>query len=125
MSLFTALLDENATQLSSQEAEVWIAIRVDQLIPRADGTAGSGTRADPYDGSTPDRFDAAMRSAPANARINLGPGTFPTRGGTAGDFGLEEDIGWTPKPGQKIQGAGMFATLILLYPWDQAGPRKA
>lgn len=103
MSLFTALLDEDTTRFSSQEAEVWIAIRVDQLIPKADGTAGDGTQGDPYDGSTPDRFDAAMRAAPANAKINLGPGTFPTRGGTAGDFDLSGVIGWTPKPGQKFK----------------------
>lgn len=122
MSLFAALLDEDTTRLSSQEAEVWIAIRVDQLIPKADGTAGSGTQADPYDGSTPDRFDAAMRAAPANARIHIGPGSFPTRGGTAGDFVLPGLIGWTPKPGQKIQGSGIFTTSILLYPWDQTLP---
>jgi hypothetical protein len=48
MSLFTALLDEDAVRFSGQQSEVWIAIRVDQLIPKADGTAGSGTQADPY-----------------------------------------------------------------------------
>ncbi len=61
MSLFTALLDEDTTRLTSQEAEVWIAIRIDQLIPKADGTAGSGTQADPYDGSTPGREFVPLR----------------------------------------------------------------
>jgi hypothetical protein len=103
MSLLAGLLNEEVARVAEPRREIWIAARSDAPPAHVDGTAGAGARSDPFDGSTPDRFDAAMRSSPANARIHIGPGSFPTRGGTAGDFDLSGVIGWTPKPGQKFK----------------------
>ena len=76
--------------------EVWIAIRMD-------GHIGSGTQADPYDGSTAARFDAVMNSIPANAVIHLGAGTFPTHGAMT----------WRPRNNWTISGAGMYQTVVM------------
>src|SRR6202043_1556414 len=53
---------------------VWIAIRTD-------GAHGSGTQADPYNGSTPAKFDALMSNlqwVPSPAIHLVGPGPFRT-----------------------------------------------
>ena len=39
---------------------------------RTDGIKGSGTVADPWDGSTAARFDARMRELPPYTRLHLG-----------------------------------------------------
>ena len=57
------------------------------------------------DGSTADKFDAAMQSMPTNAYISLGTGSFETMG----------RIGWSVKANQTIQGSGMGKT-ILMFP---------
>lgn len=81
--------------------EVWIAVR-------ADGAEGSGTAAYPYDGSTPEKFDARLSAIAANAIIHLGAGTFRTHC-------FATDAGWqlgNLKPGWTVQGAGMYDTTI-------------
>jgi hypothetical protein len=84
-------------------AEVWIAIRTD-------GYAGSGTVLDPYDGSTLKLFDRLMESVvEANTLIHLGPGIFQTQGWVSGVGG-----GWKAKSGQKVRGAGIYATVLKL-----------
>jgi hypothetical protein len=84
--------------------DVWIAARTD-------GIAGSGTLRDPHNGSTPERFDAVMRSVPPNARVHLAGGTFFTCG-----YSDEEsaDYGWQPKAGQNITGSGIEVTTLQL-----------
>ena len=73
MSLLDALL------LEPYRVNIWVAARTD-------GIAGSGTLNDPYDGGDPDVFDDLMRTfasettATQGVRVNLGPGTFQTRG---------------------------------------------
>lgn len=81
--------------------EVWIAVRMD-------GAGGSGTSDDPYDGSTPEKFDALLSAIPVNAIIHLGMGTFRTH------F-FATDAGWqygNLKAGWTVQGAGMYDTTI-------------
>src|ERR1041384_7891125 len=53
--------------------DVWIAVRTD-------GQPGTGTQDDPYDGSTPEKFDALMQgfAATQNLGIHL-TGTGPSR----------------------------------------------
>src|SRR6266481_1653180 len=47
---------------------------------RTDGGAGSGTSNDPYDCSTPDKYDAVLAKYPQNTTFLYWPGTFQTRG---------------------------------------------
>jgi len=54
-------------------------------------------------------FDEALRNAPPNMRINIGPGEYLTRG-----FAPGWDRGFTPKSAQKIVGAGFDVTTIKL-----------
>src|SRR5207302_5726022 len=78
------------------------------------GRAGTGTNADPYDGSTANKLDTILCSIPAYTRIHLGPGTFLT----TGSFGYNETRGYYLKPGWKINGAGKELTTVkaTLYP---------
>ena len=69
------------------QTEVWIAINPSavQQPPPNTNIYGSGTQADPYDGSTSARFDAVMRflADPPNGGaylIHIRPGTFMTLG---------------------------------------------
>jgi hypothetical protein len=81
--------------------EVWIAVRTDSV-------AGSGTSGDPYDGSTPEKFDALFCEIPDNAIIHLGAGTFRTHAFASNSGCSYENLktGWT------LQGAGMYDTTI-------------
>ncbi len=87
-------------------SEFYIAIRTD-------GDTGEGTADDPYDGSTPERFDAFFTSH-ANltyVTVHLAKGTYVSRGIT-----LRQ--GWT------FQGAGTGQTIIRLAP-NAAGTGRA
>lgn len=79
--------------------KVWISNRADDRL-------GNGTQKNPYNGSTPAKFDALMRSIPASTHIHLGPGTFYTRG--------RNNYGIRPKEGWIIDGAGKDLTTIKL-----------
>jgi hypothetical protein len=92
--------------------ECWVAIRTD-------GVHGSGTQADPYDGSTATKFDGLMQSFPAYARVHLGAGTFLTNGVQDGARGF------LMKKGQQIIGAGMDITTIKLMHCFQFTGRQA
>jgi hypothetical protein len=92
--------------------EGWIAAR-------ADGQAGTGTAADPLDGSTQEKFDRLLiglnRAKVTNITIHLGPGTFQTLGGT--DWRNPDDLrdpctGWRMGAGWKLVGAGMNTTTV-------------
>jgi len=100
MSLIDALL------LESTRINVWIAYRTDSI-------AGSGTIADPFDGSTFTKFDALMNDTakvPANSRVHLGPGTFETKGYTD----ASPSSGWQARAGIKIVGSGIDVTTLKL-----------
>jgi len=77
--------------------EVWIAIRTD-------GRAGRGTIADPYDGSTPAKFDRLMVSFGPNIQIHLGAGVFQTAWNHS----------WVVKDGWTVRGIGMYSTTIQI-----------
>src|SRR5713101_5167588 len=88
------------------KTEVWLALRADGAanIP---STPTSGTAADPYDASSPTLFSDRMNSFQPNTIIHLGPGVFQTFGFVYGGANT-----WQPKSGQKIIGAGMYATTL-------------
>ena len=112
--------------------EVWIAINPDTLqgplpAPNTD-VYGSGTQADPYDGSTSERFDNVMRFLADNEGaylIHLGPGTFPTLGLCHTTTGQSDDpntaiYGWHVGTGWRISGSGEFHTQrvpVCFYGW--------
>lgn len=54
-------------------------------------------------------FDRVLRDLPVNTRVNLGPGTFQTRG-----YAPQGIDSWQPKAGQKIVGAGTGVTTLQL-----------
>jgi len=70
--------------LEPDAIEVWVALR-------GDGMSGSGTEDDPYDASTPGRFDYQLNSFPPKTTVHLGAGTFQTQGYPSGIAG-----GWQP-----------------------------
>lgn len=78
--------------------EVWIAVRTD-------GLAGSGTLADPFDGSTPEKFDAVMNNFywTPNLAVHLSG---------AGPFRTYFDHNWAVRPGWVLSGDGMDTTTI-------------
>ncbi len=75
--------------------EVYIAVRTD-------GTAGTGTENDPFDGSTQAKLDALLPSIAPNTSIHFGAGTFLTNGSTQ------------MKEGWSINGLGKTLTTIKL-----------
>jgi hypothetical protein len=82
---------------------VWIGLRTD-------GNKGSGTQHDPFDGSTPEKFDALFRSLPSHTRINILPGVYLSHGTGEGTGPL------CFKPGWQLHGCGMASTIIRLIP---------
>lgn len=71
---------------------------------RTDGVAGVGTKEDPFDGSTQAKFDALMLGFDPDIQINIGPGTFETRG---------SDL-WYAQDGWQVLGSGIDITTIKL-----------
>lgn len=70
---------------------------------RTDGSTGTGTAADPFDGSTPEKLAAAFAAIPAGRlNVQLGPGTYVTR------TTLDVKSGWT------VRGAGPARTVLQL-----------
>jgi hypothetical protein len=113
-----ALLD--ALLLDPHPFEVWIALRTD-------GQKGSGTMADPYDGSTETKFDGIMSNLPANTpvRIHLGPASsttpFKTRGFWLQANGVPASApAWQPRANMAIIGAGVGVTYLQLQPGTDA-----
>jgi hypothetical protein len=104
LSLTDALLFEQEITVDQIgfERQVYIGVRTD-------GNSGSGTPADPFNGSTPDRFDALMQSFPNNIEIILLPGTYLTAG-----YHFNSNTGWSMKPGWKIRGCGIDVTTVKL-----------
>ena len=93
MSLLDAFL------LEPHRINVWFAVR-------SDGTRGSGTPSDPYNGEV---FDEVMASLPSTPPVcmHLGPGEFQTTGFYEGMSG-----GWQPHPGMRIIGSGIDVTTL-------------
>jgi hypothetical protein len=81
------------------QPEVWIAVRTD-------GLPGTGTQADPYDGSTAEKFDEAMLRLPwTGLNIHL-IGSGPFRSDLRHNWHLHS--GWT------LSGDGMDVTVVQM-----------
>lgn len=101
MSLLDALL------LDPPRIDVYIALRVDSQ-------AGTGTQADPYNGSTATLFDALMNNTtkvPNYSCVHLGPGVFSTAG-----YSDSTGTGWQVRPGLSIVGSGIDVTTLKISP---------
>lgn len=93
--------DPLESSTTSKEPD-WDALPTIWVARRTDGKAGTGTKSDPFDGSTPERFDSLMRKRPDNEHVCFLPGTYETNG----------DAGWRPKDWQWIQGSGAGSTIL-------------
>src|SRR2546423_664396 len=89
-----------ATPASSPTQNIWIAVRTD-------GLPGSGTQADPYDGSTPEKLDTILHNYYFTP--NLGVHLMGT-----GPFRTYVDHAWHVQPGWVISGDGMAVTTIKM-----------
>ena len=115
MSLLEALLEDELLNPPVVQMEIWIALRTD-------GVPGSGTRADPYNGSTAALLDGVLSDStrvPDKAFIHFGPGIFETTGGF-GAFAPGDPtptpyvVGWEPRSGWRLVGSGIWATTLKL-----------
>jgi hypothetical protein len=94
-------------------AEIWLAIRTDGML-------GTGIPSDPYDASSPSLFDTLMDNFGNNTTVHLGPGIYQTRGYAPGTYYHHDathpgpQVGWVPRSGQKIIGAGIDVTVLKL-----------
>jgi hypothetical protein len=75
-------------------SEIWISCR-------ADGIAGTGRRASPFDGGTAAKLDALLPTIPPRSQIHFGAGTFLTTG-------IQVKDGW------RISGLGKDRTTLKL-----------
>jgi len=90
---------------------------------RSDSKSGTGSAADPFDGSTAQRFDTLLRTRSENGVTNLvvciGPGTFETEGEHdyvigVGHLNKAQPAGFTVNQGWRVHGAGMDRTILKL-----------
>ena len=112
MSLLDALIEDEllATKLAPVK-EVFIAIRTD-------GVTGDGTRDNPFDGSTAQKFDQIVAEhTDANTVVRLGPGLFRTEG--ADILASNPLVVFT---GMRFVGAGMYNTTLRLKAKEPGGP---
>jgi len=89
------------------------------LACRTDGKPGQGTSENPFDAKSPDKLDKLLRGFPPAVRIHLAPGAYFTRGYWNGQTGTT--VGWQPKPGWKMSGAGMFNTTLTIVDNNRSG----
>lgn len=80
-----------------------------------------GTRLNPLDGSTAEKFDALMRAFPPHTTVNLLSGVFLTTGSAS----YNEGQGWWVKTGWKVRGRGPDKTIVrqVNYPLFAWGSR--
>jgi hypothetical protein len=93
------------------------------IAERRDGRPGTGSPSDPFDGSTPEKFDTLLRSRSESGVTHLivciGPGTFQTEG--SGDYVQGQGhvypshpAGFTVSQSWKIHGAAADRTTLRL-----------
>jgi len=66
------------------------------IAARTDGKQGTGTAADPFDGSTQQKFDGVLATLGPATTIHIGAGRFHTKG----------EASFKVQPDTKIRGAG-------------------
>ncbi|MCY3019576.1 MAG: hypothetical protein NTW87_11180 [Planctomycetota bacterium] len=84
------------TTAALAESEVYISARTD-------GQDGTGTPADPFNGSTQQKFDGVLAKLGPGTTIHIGAGTFHTKG----------EASFKLQPNTKVRGAGMEVTKII------------
>jgi hypothetical protein len=93
------------------------------LADRQDGKPGAGSPSDPFDGSTPEKFDTVLRgrseSGVTHLIVCIGPGTFQTEGTRdfvigQGHLDKSHPAGFTVNQGWRIHGAGLEKTTLIL-----------
>src|SRR5271166_576162 len=67
------LLEALAAAAQAPPVDIYLAIRTD-------GAVGSGTADDPFDASTPERYDGLLGTYFRNTIFHYGPGTYQTTG---------------------------------------------
>jgi hypothetical protein len=103
--LFAALFFTSAILIpccwakTGQGKSVYIAIRTD-------GVAGSGTKSDPFDGSSASKVFGILKALPSNTHLNFGRGTY--------QIDVTDASKGFIKSGWKVRGAGEYLTTIQL-----------
>jgi len=77
---------------------------------RSDGLVGSGTKADPFDGSVSAKLDAVLRGIHNGTTVHFGPGTFLSSGFRDDD----SETGFSVKPKCRYLGAGSNMTTFKI-----------
>lgn len=90
----------NASARTRPAKDIYIAIR-------KDGRMGSGTKTDPFDGSTTAKLFPIFQKVPPRAHLHFGAGTFPIEAEPIKNNGFVKN-GW------KIRGAGQKRTTFQL-----------
>jgi len=94
------LLQALAAAAQAPPVDIYLAVRTD-------GAVGSGTAADPFDASTPERYDGLLGTYFRNTIFHYAPGTYRTNGWL---FRQRQSAG----PNCKHYGAGIDQTIIQL-----------
>jgi len=126
VKLSTSLIAESPLARLAPPAAIWVAVRSDGLpdpSSSVDPIMGDGSAANPFDGSTPAKFDHIFRYLVGSGlTIRLGIGVFRTWGGDANSHAGS----WVPKSGQRIVGSGVHQTILRLIirsagSWEDQG----
>lgn len=78
----------------------YITLRKGEII-------GDGTKDNPFNGNTAEKFDSALNNIPENSIINIGPGIFKTNGYIWGSKN------WRPKEGWQVKGIASKTVIQL------------
>jgi hypothetical protein len=103
MTIVSSALFPSASGARTRGNNVWIAVRTD-------GLPGSGTVADPYDGSTEAKLDPILRGLANGTVVHFGPGTFLSKAFQDGS----SSVGFSVKPGCRYIGAGRDLTTFRI-----------
>ena len=109
-TIIDADIAANAAISTSKLQSYSVSAKTIYLSPRTDGIAGTGTILDPYDASTPLKFETLMNSFPAYSNIVLLKGTYRTRG----TYSNVVNGGFSLKSGWNISGEGIDKTIVIL-----------
>jgi len=109
-TIIDADIAANAAIATSKLQSYSVSAKTIYLSPRTDGIAGTGTILDPYDASTPLKFETLMNSFPAYSNIVLLRGTYRTRG----TYSNVVNGGFSLKSGWNISGEGIDKTIVRL-----------
>jgi hypothetical protein len=89
-----------ATPTPTPQQEIWIAVRTDGLV-------GSGTRSDPFDGSTAAKFDALLNGYRLTPSLGIHlVGAVP--------FRTDARHSWFVQSGWVISGEGMYSATVQI-----------